>query len=106
MEAVRDSWTDDRLDDLNRRVAEGFVSVDRRFEQVDRRFEQIDQRFDQVDARFDRVENRLDRLDGRFERMDGKLDTIQHAIIYGFVGFTVAIIGGFAAIMGLIATQI
>jgi hypothetical protein len=28
MEAVREKWTDERLDDLNERVAEGFRRVD------------------------------------------------------------------------------
>jgi len=28
MEAVREKWTDERLDDMNRRMAEGFQRVD------------------------------------------------------------------------------
>jgi hypothetical protein len=28
MEAVRDKWTDERLDDMNQRMAEGFRRVD------------------------------------------------------------------------------
>lgn len=38
---ARDSWTDERLDDLNHRVDRGFDQVDRRFDSVDRRFEEV-----------------------------------------------------------------
>jgi hypothetical protein len=38
MEAMRESWTDDRMDDLVKRVDTGFAQVDARFAQVDTRF--------------------------------------------------------------------
>ena len=41
MAAMRQTWTDDRMDDLAK-------SVDTRFEQVDKRFEQVDKRFEQI----------------------------------------------------------
>jgi predicted nuclease with TOPRIM domain len=62
MEAMRQSWSDDRLDHLNQRVEEGFAEVDRRFEEVDRRFDRVDERFEQMDKRFERLEGRFDRL--------------------------------------------
>jgi septal ring factor EnvC (AmiA/AmiB activator) len=52
MEAMRQSWTDERLDDFREHV-------DQRFDQVERRFEQVDKRFEQVDRRFDRLESEL-----------------------------------------------
>jgi hypothetical protein len=55
MEAVRDKWTDERLDDLNAKVDVGFDRVDRRFDAVDRRFDAIDRRFEGIDKRIDRV---------------------------------------------------
>jgi hypothetical protein len=39
-------WNDGRLDELSKRVDDGFAKVDRRFEQIDLRFERIDLRFD------------------------------------------------------------
>jgi hypothetical protein len=42
---MRQSWTDERLDDFR--------------EHVDQRFDQVDQRFDQVDQRFERIEAEL-----------------------------------------------
>jgi len=43
MEAMRESWTDARLDDFSRHV-------DERFDRVDARLEQVDQRFDRVES--------------------------------------------------------
>ena len=42
MEAMREKWTDERLDDLR------FDAMERRFEAIDRRFAGIDQRFDRL----------------------------------------------------------
>lgn len=42
MEAMRETWTDERLDYLNRRVDDGFKQVNERFRQVDDRFRQVD----------------------------------------------------------------
>lgn len=59
MEAMRESWTDDRLDDLNRRVEGGFKRVDERFRQVDQRFDKVDHRLDKLDARFEALQRQL-----------------------------------------------
>lgn len=79
---MRESWTDERLDDFAKHV-------DRRFDQVDRRFEEVDKRFDRVDHELHRVNDRLDGL---------------HRILLQMAGATIAtLIAGFA---GLIATQL
>jgi hypothetical protein len=86
---VRESWTDERLDDLNGRVGEGFVRMDAEFKRVD-------QRFDAVDAR-------LDRFDVRFERLENNFHALQRTMLqlgFGLIGTLVVASGG------LIATQI
>jgi archaellum component FlaC len=80
MEAMRQSWTDERLDDLNRNVDRRFDQVDRRFDKVDQRFELVDQRFDQVDQRFDQVDQRFEQVDQRFELVDQRFDRIEGAV--------------------------
>ena len=50
MQTMRDSWTDERLDDLKESMNERFDQVDRRFAQVDRQFAQVDARLDRVDT--------------------------------------------------------
>ena len=57
MEAMRQSWSDDRLDDLNQRVDAGFTRVDERFAQMDARFAQIEER---MQAGFNRSDERLE----------------------------------------------
>ena len=69
MEAMRQSWSDDRLDDLNHRVDAGFARVDAQFARVDERFAQMEER---MDARFARSEARMEIL---FERLDAKIDS-------------------------------
>jgi DNA anti-recombination protein RmuC len=85
---VRESWTDERLDEFGKRM-------DERFEQVDKRFDRVDKRFEQVDKRFEQVDQRLDRL------ADG-LESVRKALIFGAITMSSAFVAGFAAM----ATQI
>jgi archaellum component FlaC len=89
---VRESWTDERLDDLTKHM--------------DQSFDRVDARFDRVDARFDRVDDRLDRMDARFERLDGRLDSIQRTMAFGAIAMTTAFLAGFGGIAALIAAQL
>ncbi len=79
MERVRDAWTDERLDDLNRRVDAGFREA-------------------RDEIRALRAETST-----RFDAMDARFDAMQRGITQGFVGMTAAIV---AALIGLIATQL
>ncbi len=100
MEAMRKSWTDDRLDDFAGQVW-------RRFDEVDRRFDEVDRRFDDVDRRFDRVESRLDKIDGRLERFEERFERLHlmiHRMMFRAGLFVVGTLGlGFA---GIIVTQL
>lgn len=78
MEAVRESWTDERLDNFRDRVEERFDSVDRRFDNVDR----------------------------RLERVEDGLDSLRRAMIYGTVAISGSIVAGFVGVIGLVATQL
>jgi hypothetical protein len=52
MPEARETWTDERLDDLSRRVDNGFARVDARSNQLETR----------MDARFNHLETRIDSL--------------------------------------------
>lgn len=84
MEAMRNSWTDDRLDDFARHVDKRFDEVDHRFDEVDHRFDEVDRRFGEVDRRFGEVNGRLDRLEDRveagFAKLDTRIDALHHAM--------------------------
>ena len=86
MERPMDNWNDDRLDELSRRMDDGFkemresfkairgemvtreemkeliVSINVRFDTVDKRFDAVDSRFDEASDRSGRLEDRVDRL--------------------------------------------
>lgn len=62
MEPTRQTWTDERLDDLSSRVDTGFERVDARFNAMEDRFNAIDARFNALDARLDARFDSLQRL--------------------------------------------
>ena len=61
MQAVREKWTDGRLDDLNERVNQGFARVDGDIRELRG---EMNRRFDAVDARFDALHKLLLRAAG------------------------------------------
>lgn len=92
MEAMRNSWTDDRLDDFSREVW--------------RRFDEVDRRFGEVNGRLDRLEDRMEagfgRVDARIDQLNGRIDQVNRAIWILGSGALVTFAVGFA---GIIATQ-
>jgi tetrahydromethanopterin S-methyltransferase subunit G len=99
MHLMRESWTDARLDDF-------VVNVDKRFDSVDKRFDSVDKRFDSVDRKFDAVDKRFDKVDKRLDGIEGDLKAMQRVMVQGTIALTSAIVAGFAAIVGLLATQL
>lgn len=70
MEAMREAWTDERLDELNERVGD-----------LSRR---VDAGFDRLDAKVDGVGARLDtKIDGVGARLDAKIEAL-NSRIFGF----------------------
>jgi hypothetical protein len=57
METMRESWTDERLDDLRDEMHRGFARVDTDLRELrsemNTRFSGVDTRFNSIDARFD-----------------------------------------------------
>jgi hypothetical protein len=79
---MRDKWSDERLDDLNRRVADGFNRVEADLREI--RTEMGTLR-GEMNARFEHVEVRFDALQRTMLQLGG---------------------GAIAALIGLIATQL
>jgi hypothetical protein len=108
MEAMREAWTDERLDDLTERMEKDFRRVDERFEEVitrmDRGFEQIDAHFDQVNARMDTQLNQINtRMDREFHLAHTRFDSLQQSLIVvsgGLIGTL------FVAMAAFVATQL
>jgi hypothetical protein len=92
MMVPRESWTDERLDDLKENMVERFDQVDQRFDQVDKRFEQVDQRFEQVERRM---------AEG-FSRVDADIRELRRMMFQGFIALVTVIVTCFVGLAGLI----
>ena len=101
---MRQSWTDDRLDGLNEKVD------NRRFDAGRPALRRGRPAFRQVDHRFDRVEADIREFRAELKEMrsetNGRLDSIQQSMVYGVVTLTAGMLAGFAAMVGLVATQL
>jgi hypothetical protein len=86
MEAMRESWTDDRLDDLQQ-------SMNQRFDRVDS--DVRDLRGETNDSFHDLRSE----MNTRFDRVDARFDSLQRTLLQLGGGVIVALIG-------LIATQL
>lgn len=97
MNSMREAWTDERLDDLNHRLDEGFrrIDGDLRALRIETKTELTSLRGEMND-RFSRVEAHVD---GRFDRVDARFDTLQRTMLQ-----TSGVM--IAALIGLIATQL
>lgn len=89
MPVMRESWTDERLDDFR-------DEVNRRFDQVDRRFERIEG--DIRDLRGEVTELRTE--------MKAGFESVHRAMVHGAIALSAAYVAGFAALVGLVATQL
>ncbi|MBS1889374.1 MAG: hypothetical protein JSU06_19515 [Actinobacteria bacterium] len=96
-----------RMDERFDRVDEKLDRADEKMvERLDRAEERSDGRFARVDERFVEVNRRLGYLDHEVGRVNDRVDDLVKVLIGGLVGFTGAILAGFAAILAMIATQL
>jgi len=82
MKAMRKRWTDERLDDLNHRVVDGFrrVEADLRAHRVEVKTDLTSLRGEMND-RFDKVDSRFEAIDSRFEKINDRFDALNRLII-------------------------
>jgi len=104
MEAMRESWTDDRLDDfrgeVNRRFDEAERHVDQRFDAVGRRFDEVDRCFDKVEGH---VNQRFDEVDKRLDRLGDQFAALQRTLLLACGGIIATLIAG---LISLTLTQL
>jgi len=84
MQTMRQSWTDERLDDFRAETAQRFDAVDKRFDAVEKRFETVDKRFETVE----------DKMLAGFERLDAKMDALQRTLMQTGGGIIATLIAG------------
>ena len=108
MESMRQSWTDERLDDLNQKVGTGFdrVDADIRGLRVETRteftalrgemkagFGRIDERLGRFDERFGLIDERLGRIDERFEQMNERFEALHRLLVQSATVLLAALVG-------------
>jgi tetrahydromethanopterin S-methyltransferase subunit G len=108
MEAMRESWTDDRLDRLNGKVDALRVEMRTEFKAI-----RGETRSDFKEVRgemreeFAAVRGEMragfDKIDSRFETIEGRFDALQRTLLQIAGGTIATLIAGFA---GIIATQL
>jgi hypothetical protein len=104
MQTMREAWTDERLDDLNRHVEEGFrrIDGDLRGLRVETKTEltalrgEMNERFERVDAD----------MKGLRSEMSARFESMQRTILHAALALSAAYVAGFAALIGLVATQL
>jgi hypothetical protein len=89
MEAMREAWTDERLDDLRQSMGQGFGRVD----------SDIRDLRGEMNSRFDRVDVRFRDLRGEMNSRFDRVDALQRTLLQMGGGIIVALIG-------LVATQL
>ncbi|HEY8808932.1 MAG TPA: hypothetical protein VIM28_02820 [Solirubrobacterales bacterium] len=111
MEAMRESWTDDRMDDLNGKVDGLRLEMRTEFRafrgETKDEFKavrgEMKEEFatvrGEMKAGFDKIDERSEKVDERFEKMDERLLQIYQAML-AFCGVAMA------ALIGFIGTQI
>jgi hypothetical protein len=93
MERPRATWTDERLDDLGRRVDRGFERVDRELRALS----------DRVDGQGAELSKRIDALS---DRVDARIHALQRTMIHVGGGLVAAMLATLVTVLvAVIATQ-
>lgn len=100
MEAMRQSWTDDRLDDFRAETARRFETVDQRFDRLERR---VDDGFGELRRE---MNDRFGQVDKRFEVMQDRLEAM-HRMLFRFCVLALsALLGTLATMAGTLITVV
>lgn len=114
MESVRDKWTDERLDDLNRRVDSGFGELR---DQLRDGHKEMRDEFAAVRGEMQGVREEIHGIRGEIqgvreeihgigERTTERWDSIQRSMMQLAVALTTAMVAGFAGIFALLAAAL
>jgi chromosome segregation ATPase len=94
----REKWTDERLDDLNKKVDDGFArrggDIRELRREMNGRFDAIDGRFDKMNestnARFDKTN---ESFNARFDSINARFDALNRNLLAGVAAVIAAVIG-------------
>jgi len=110
MEAMRDTWTDERLDDLNHRVDSGFREVSREFQalRLEMRSEFAAVRSEMATesaAVRSEMASEFGSVRGEITGLRGEIAAMNRTLIQVGAGFMVTMFVGFAATIATVLAQ-
>lgn len=94
---ARESWTDERLDDLKGSMNERFNVVDKR---MDERFDAVDKR---MDERFKQVDRSLDRVHEDVRELRVAVTGMQRVMTQSVIAICTLMTTGFVTLIGIAA---
>jgi hypothetical protein len=86
-----ESWNDERLNELSRRVDAGFEETATKVELTALK-DETNLRFDEVNRRFFEVDRRFDKIDTQLLHIHERLDRLNHTLLVGAGGVIAAVI--------------
>lgn len=102
MTPMRDAWTDERLDDLNERVSEGFRQQHADMLEVNRRIDSVERSVGELRDGSGSMREQIGLLRGQGESIQKQLEMLIRTLQIGSAFLAVIL----AAILGMIATQL
>jgi predicted nuclease with TOPRIM domain len=104
MKTMRESWTDERLDDgfdrvdadlraIHTEVSSFRVETSERFDRLEGRVGDLGRRFDRWEVRSEAFEERFATFEARFERFEDRFDRWQRLTVSMFGGMMIALLG-------------
>jgi tetrahydromethanopterin S-methyltransferase subunit G len=94
----REKWTDERLDDLNKKVDDGFAQVHADIRGTNARIDKLNESVNgRLDAINESVNGRLDAMNesvnARFDAINARFDSLNRNLLAGTVVIIAAMIG-------------
>jgi predicted nuclease with TOPRIM domain len=97
MEAMRVTWTDDRLDELGGKVE----ALDRRLGRLEVKIEALEDRVGRLEVKIEALDNRVGKLEVRVEALEQRIGRLEHAVD----ALRVEMVAGFGELRGEIKTM-
>jgi predicted nucleic acid-binding Zn-ribbon protein len=101
----RESWSDQRLDELNKKVDGGFVGVEKRIDKLETKVDALGGRVGKLETRFEALEGKVDegfnRLDRDMRELRGEIKNLPRGLFAAAVAIVVALIGCSATLAGI-----
>jgi len=70
----RESWSDQRLDELGKKVEDGFDGVGKRMDRVERRMDRVESKVDALGEKVSDIDKKVGKLETKVDGLEKKVD--------------------------------